>query len=160
MTYAPEYNNKEKRQRIIVYLILGGAVYFFSHRYFFPAVSEFANAPHCYTFFGLNGTELLWPLLFNALPVICFIIVSLATVPTAIKSLKQKQFPPKNVKVYKPTKIKYGFQAKLIAIKLLIAPVIMCVFVIWANAERHHMPPIDRSKLDPSDCQIKLSQSA
>ncbi|EJL7851717.1 hypothetical protein NM008_004610 [Vibrio parahaemolyticus] len=152
MEYAEEYTKKEKGIRFSAFFLLGLAVITLHKFWFLPLVSDFVERPHCYEFLGLNGADYLWDLVFVGLPFSLF-IVFVFMLPVGMRGVKEGRFPPKSMKVYKPTIVKRGAIAYLKSGTCILAPVIALLFVIWGYHQVDNMPPLDAKEFSPHLCQ-------
>ncbi|WP_413113504.1 hypothetical protein [Thaumasiovibrio sp. DFM-14] len=156
MEYAQEYTKKEKIIRLTVFTLLGLAVITCHKLWFLPLVADFGERPHCYDFFGLNGADYVWHLMFICLPFSLFIVV-IFMLPIGVSGLKEGRFPPKSMKVYKPTIVKRGATAYFKSGVLILAPVIALLCTIWGWHQVDNMPPLDKQKLSTHLCQSHIS---
>ncbi|EGQ8503832.1 hypothetical protein BS017_RS23080 [Vibrio parahaemolyticus] len=152
MEYAEEYTTKEKVIRLTVFILLALAIIAFHKIWFLPLVTDFGERPHCYELLGLNGADYVWHLVFIGLPISLFIVV-VFMLPFGISGLKEGRFPPKSMKVYKPTVVKRGTTAYFKSGFFILVPVITLLFAIWGYHQVDSMPPLDRQKLNPHLCQ-------
>lgn len=129
--FAHEYT-KQERVKIVTNLIFIGAIISLSmHFLLIPLLAKFAQNAHNLTIFGLSGTTILLIGIFLGMP----IIVGLLFIPlfkTAIKTIREKQYPPKDWKVFKKTKIIKGRKAiaKAVIILLLCSVAIIPVTIL------------------------------
>ncbi|HEY8025920.1 MAG TPA: hypothetical protein VIF60_15245 [Burkholderiaceae bacterium] len=129
--FAVEYTDKERRRILIPGFILGALVVIVGKNWISPWFREFVDTAHCRSFFGYSGTEILFYGIFVGLP--CLAILSLLNLTwTGAKIVRDKQAPPKGMKVFRKTKIIRG---KLALCKglflLLIVPVLGIPFATW-----------------------------
>ncbi|EGR1768205.1 hypothetical protein RII68_004735 [Vibrio parahaemolyticus] len=152
MEYAEEYTKKEKAIRFSAFFLLGLAAIVLHKFWFLPLVSDFVERPHCYEFLGFNGADYLWDIVFVGLPFSLF-IVFVFMLPVGIRGVKEGRYPPKSMKVYKPTVVKRGAVAYLKSGICILAPVIALLFVIWGYHQVDNMPPLNAKELSPHLCQ-------
>lgn len=108
--FAPEYTQKEKLKILILGVVAGVLTVAIMKLWGFPKLREFAAVAHNVKVFGLPGTEVLLYGIFVGIP----LIVMLSLLPLSIQGyrvLKDGQFPYKNSKVFKKTKIIRGKKA-------------------------------------------------
>ncbi|PQJ62774.1 hypothetical protein [Photobacterium angustum] len=153
MEYAKEYTKKEVIIRLSLFASLGFVAIVANSYWFQPMVEDFGNRPHCYEFWGFNGADYVWHILFIGLPLSLFIIVGIAMFPLGIKGIKEGRFPPRSVKVYKRTAIKTGAIAYFKSVICILSPTVVLILSIWGYTQVSDMPPIDKQKLDYSLCQ-------
>ncbi len=73
--------------------------------------------------------------------------------PIGCKGLIHKQFPPKGMKVYKPTKIIRGWRANVKSIFLLLIPIYLVLFSVWGYFQAADMLQEVPKVFDYSVCQ-------
>jgi hypothetical protein len=122
-------------------------------KWVFPFISWYADTVHCHNPLGYSGISVLWYSLFVGLPLFSALLVGLPLVPLGIKGLRHKQFPPKGVKVYKPTKILRGWQANVKSIFHLFIPAFFVLFSIWGYFQVDSMPQKATEDFDYSVCE-------
>ncbi len=152
MEYAQEYTKKEKTIRILLTFLLGFSGCFLSVQWLVPVMKDFGERPHCYELFGFNGADYLWHIIFIAMPALFFLVTAFALIPKGIASLKEGRFPPSNVKVYKPTRVKRGAIARITATFHLAFPLILLAVVILVFQQINKMPAIDKNTFDAQLC--------
>jgi hypothetical protein len=122
-------------------------------KWVFPFIGWYADHAHCYNPLGYSGLLLLWYFIFVGIPLVCALLVGFFSFPTGLKGLIDKQFPPKGVKVYKPTKIIRGNKAKFKSIGHVLVPFIFIAIGVWGIFQVDQMPIENPDKLDFSVCQ-------
>ncbi|WNO60206.1 hypothetical protein [Rheinheimera sp. MMS21-TC3] len=150
--FAEEFSKVEKVKRVILYVLLGAFIVISHQKWLLPYISWYANTAYCHTPFGYSGVTVLWYGLFVGLPIFCAILVAAYSVPNGIKGLRDGQFPPKGVKVYKPTKIIRGRPSKVKSLGHLIAPLLFVVIGIWGSFQVENLPN-DPDSFDYSVCE-------
>ena len=96
----------------------------------------------------------MWHSLFVALPFACAFIIAIFTIPIGYKGLVHSQFPPKGVKVYKPTKILRGWKGYIKSILHLLIPVLLILFSIWGYFQVDKMPHQVPENFDYGVCKV------
>ncbi len=153
--YAEEFSKGEKLRRILLALLLGLFIMITHNKWVFPFISWYAETVHCHNPLGYSGISVLWYSLFVGLPLFCALLVGLPLIPIGIKGLRDKQFPPKGVKVYKPTKILRGWQADLKSIFHLFVPFFLVLFSLWGYFQVNEMPHKVPDNFDYSLCETE-----
>ncbi|MEZ9139105.1 MULTISPECIES: hypothetical protein [unclassified Shewanella] len=95
----------------------------------------------------------MWHALFVGLPLFSAVIIGLVTVPLGYKGIIHKQFPPKGVKVYKPTSILRGWKASGKSILHLLTPSLFILFSVWGYFQVEQMPHEIPDDFDLSVCE-------
>lgn len=152
MEYAQEYTKKEKTIRILLAILLALPVFVLSVEWLNPMMKDFGKRPHCYELFDLNGADYLWHIIFIAMPALLFLFTAFALIPKGITSLKESRFPPSNVKVYRPTRVKTGAIARITAMFHLAFPLLFLAVVIWGFQQVDKMPAFDKNTFDSQLC--------
>lgn len=106
----------------------------------FPYINWYANTAYCHALLGHSGITVLQYSLFVGLPIFSAILVGVYSVPIGIKGLRDGQFPPKGVKVYKPTKIIRGWRSKVKSLAHLIAPLLFVVIGVLGSFQADNLP--------------------
>ncbi|WP_448565311.1 hypothetical protein [Thalassotalea ganghwensis] len=114
-------------------------------QWFLPFLTWYVDTVHCHTPLGLPGIVALWYGLFVGLPIICALFLGIFTVPIGIKSFCSEQFPPPGMKVFKPTKIRFGWQAKTIAFIHVFIPMLLLLVSFWGYFQVGEMPTDDNN---------------
>ncbi len=140
MEFAEEYSKKEKMERVILYTLLAIFVVIIHQKWILPYINWYVKIAHCHTFLGYSGVTVLWYSLFVGLPVFFSILVGCYSAPIGIKGLMSGQFPPKGVKVYKPTKIVRGRTSKIKSLAHLVSPLIFITIGIWGSFQIDNLP--------------------
>ena len=118
--FALEYT-KQERIRIVTNLsCIGATITLLMHFLFVPLLSNFAGNAHNIKIFGISGTTILLVGIFLGMPILAGILLS-PLLKKAFRSIRQKQYPPKEEKVFRKTKIIKGQKsiAKAVIILLL-----------------------------------------
>lgn len=150
--YAEEFSKSEKLKRICLFLLLGVLVFIIHKKWFIPFLDWYVDTVHCHTPFGYPGISVLWYALFVGLPLLSAFIIGIVTVPTGFKGLLHKQFPPKEMKVYKPTAIRRGWQGNLKSIFHLLVPALLILCAVWGYFQVGQMPHKVPADFDYSVC--------
>ena len=82
----------------------------------------------------------LWYSLFVGMPLFCGLLFAIPSVPIGVRGLRDKQFPPKGFKVYKPTKILRGWRAKAKSLSYTFSALLFVALAIWGSFQVDVMP--------------------
>jgi uncharacterized membrane protein len=151
--YAVEFTKRQKLIRILLAVLLGLFFVVTHNKWVFPFISWYAETAHCHKPLGYSGIAVLWYSLFVGMPLLCAFIIGVFTVPVGYKGIVQKQFPPKGMKVYKPTKIYRGWNAKLRSVSYLLVPTFFILFSIWGYFQVDQLPHEVDKGFDYSVCE-------
>ena len=121
-------------------MLLGAFVVITHQKWVFPYITWYASTAYCHNPLGYSGISVLWYFLFVGLPMFSAILIGAYTVPIGIKGLKHNQFPPKEMKVYKPTKIIRGWRANTKSLIHLLGPLLFVAFGIWGSFQVDNQP--------------------
>lgn len=133
--YAPQYSKKEKLIRVViagVFGLLAGVLFKLEGE---PLLQAVAEAPECSQMFGISGLELLVHILFFWMPLSMFVLTAVLMLPLGVRGLIEGQFPPKGVKVFRPTAIQRGKLGTLKSLIHLLFPLLCFGFVVWGNGQ-------------------------
>jgi hypothetical protein len=151
--FAEEYTRAEKLRYFIFYGSLILIPFIVGKIWISPWFKWFVKTGQCHRIYGLHGFEVLMFGLFVGLP--CFAMLAcLHFSREGYKIFRDKQWPAKNTKVFKPTKIVHGKKALAIGIAGLILPTLPLVLAIWGyGAAEKLTKDVNRMKWDMSVCQ-------
>jgi hypothetical protein len=151
--YAEEFSKPEKFKRIFLFLLLAVLILIINEKWYLPFINGYVDTVHCRTLFGYSGITVMWHALFVGLPLFSAVIIGLVTVPLGYKGIIHKQFPPKGVKVYKPTPILRGWKASGKSIFHLLIPSLFILFSVWGYFQVEQMPHEIPDDFDLSVCE-------
>ncbi len=117
-----------------------------------PLLQAVAEAPECYQMFGMSGLELLVHILFFWVPLSMFLLTAVLMLPLGVRGLIEGQFPPKGVKVFRPTAIQHGKLGTLKSLIHLLFPLLCFGFVVWGNSQIEPMMEIFQPKQGETTC--------
>ena len=150
--YAPQYSKKEKVIRVViagVFGLLAGVLFKFKGE---PLLQAVVEAPECYQMFGMSGLELLVHILFFWMPLSVFLLTAVLMLPLGAHGLIEGQFPPKGVKVFRPTVIQRGKLGTFKSLIHLLFPLLCFGFVVWGNGQIEPMMEIFQPKQGETTC--------
>ncbi|HDM8211971.1 TPA: hypothetical protein P0E22_001968 [Vibrio harveyi] len=150
--YAPQYSKKEKIIRVAiagVFCVLAGVLFKLEGE---PLLQAVAKAPECYEVFGMSGFELLVHMLFFWVPLSVFLLSAVLMLPLGVRGLIEGQFPPKGVKVFRPTAIQRGKLGTFKSLIHLLLPLLCFGFVVWGNGQIEPMMEIFQPKQGETTC--------
>ncbi|WP_188015252.1 hypothetical protein [Vibrio harveyi] len=150
--YAPQYSKQEKITRVAiagVFCVLVGVLFKLEGE---PLLQAVAEAPECYEVFGMQGLELLVHILFFWMPLSVFLLSAVLMLPLGVRGLIEGQFPPKGVKVFRPTAIQRGKLGTLKSLIHLLFPLLCFGFVVWGNGQIEPMMEIFQPKQGETTC--------
>ena len=163
--YAPQYSKKEKIIRVAIAGVFGLLVGVLFKLEGEPLLQAVAEAPECYEVFGMQGLELLVHILFFwmplsvfllsvvlMLPLSVFLLSVVLMLPLGVRGLIEGQFPPKGVKVFRPTAIQRGKLGTFKSLIHLLLPLLCFGFVVWGNGQIEPMMEIFQPKQGETTC--------
>lgn len=121
--FAPEYSKKERVILLLKHMAWAIPLFAITKYHFLPWFEVYAENAHCYRYGNITGTDLVFYGLFVGLPLLFAIALFLLEGTNSIKIIRLGQNPLPGTKVFKPTKYKYGFRAKLKPFFLIISMV-------------------------------------
>jgi hypothetical protein len=121
--------------------------------WYLPFLNWYVDTVHCHKPFGYSGISVLWHSIFVGIPLFCAVIIGVVTVPIGYKGIIQSQFPPKGMKVYKPTKILRGWKGNLKSLFHLLVPAFLVLLSICGYFQVEQMPHEVPEKFDYSVCK-------
>ncbi|MGI9947721.1 MULTISPECIES: hypothetical protein [Vibrio] len=150
--YAPQYSKKEKIIRVAiagVFCFLAGVLFKLKGE---PLLQAVAEAPECYEMFGMSGLELLVHILFFWMPLSVFLLTAVFLLPLGMRGLIEGQFPPKGVKVFRPTVIQRGMLGAFKSGVHLLLPVLCFGLAVWGSFQIEPMVAMYRSEQNTVLC--------
>lgn len=150
--YAPQYSKKEKIIRVAIAGVFGLLVGVLFKLEGEPLLQAVAKAPECYEVFGMSGLELLVHILFFWMPLSVFLLSAVLMLPLGVRGLIEGQFPPKGVKVFRPTVIQRGKLGTFKSLIHLLFPLLCFGFVVWGNSQIEPMMEMFQSNQGISNC--------
>lgn len=151
--YAEEFSKQEKYKRILLFLLIGVLCLIINEKWYLPFLNWYVDTVHCHTPLGYSGISVMWYSLFVGIPLFCAFIIGVVTAPIGYKGIIHKQFPPKGMKVYKPTKILRGWKGNLTSVFYLLIPTFLILFSIWGYFQVDLMPHEVPEDFDYSVCK-------
>ena len=139
MEYAPEYTRREKITRISMQVLVGTAGYASVQYGLFPFIQALAEQPYCYDYWGMNGAQTVWLIILCGIPLLFALFLFIFLFPMGIRSWRDKQFPPRGMKVYRPTRIQYGLLGRIRTWVAMIVPVAVLVTALWGGLQVQEM---------------------
>lgn len=124
--YAPQYTLKERLRHIAVLLPIGVTFYLLYEWWFLPKLRAFSEHAGCENVFGMPGPSVLFFGVFVFIPLLFALVTAGVFLPTAVRAIKTRRYPPPGKKVYRPTRIKTGSQA----IASSVTPLVLVLFLI------------------------------
>ena len=137
--FAQEYTTAERFRTVIVGITLGALIIVLGKLYVFPWLAEFAVSAPCHKLFGIDGVSIFWYGIFFGIPASISMLVAVWSSWRAYKIIRDDQFPPAGEKVYRPTRVRRGKAARLIAYAHLTAFLPLLVLSIWGNYQAQEM---------------------
>ena len=151
--YAEEYSKPERFRRMLLIFLLGVLILIINQKWYIPFISWYVDTVHCHKPIGYSGISVMWYSLFVGIPLLCALMIGLFTIPIGYKGLIHKQFPPKGVKVYKPTKILRGWKGNIKSIFHLLLPASLILLSVWGYFQVDEMPHKVPEGFDYSVCK-------
>lgn len=133
--YAPQYTFKERLRHLTIFLPLGIAGYALCQWWLFPKLHVFAEHAACETVFGVRGPSILLYGVFVFIPLFFTLATAGAFLPTAVRTIKTRRYPPPGKKVYRPVKIKTGRRAVASSLAHLIPTLAFAGFAVWGYGQ-------------------------
>lgn len=154
MEYAPQFSKQEARRRIFLTILVAGFLVLVHLKWLQPLIVFYIETAHCHTPFGYSGFYVLWVGMFVGIPLFFALSISPWALSLGIKGLIHGQFPPKGMKVYKPTKILRGGLGMAKSIALIFFPFIFLMMAVWGSTQVDSMPKASEQKLDYQLCDL------
>lgn len=144
--FAEQYTKAEAIRIVVMGTLAGALIIIFSKAWLFPWIREFAISAPCRKVWGIEGLTVLWYGVFVGLPLFNAILIMPTLGWLGYKILRDGQFPPANVKVFRPTKIRRGPKAKLIGYMHILVCLPLLALSIWGGFQAEKMTKTMRPK--------------
>jgi len=126
--FAPEFTFKEKIRHVLLHSLWAIPLFFLVKFYIFPAFDDFTKIAHCLEFMGgYSGSHILIYGTLVGSPIIFMFIIVISHGAFMKNVYHSGQFPPPGVKVFRKTKISYGFKARF-----RVYAYLFCIFFLFA----------------------------
>ena len=145
--FAEQYTKAEAIRLVVIGTLAGALVVVVSKAWLFPSLREFVAAAPCTTVFGIQGLTVLWYGLFVGMPLSTAMLVGAIFGWRGYKILRDERFPPLREKVGRPTRIRKGAQARLIAYLHLAAFLPLLALAVWGAFQAAEMTEMTRPKV-------------
>lgn len=151
--FAEQYSPSERR-RLLALLVCGGLLLVVACEwYFFPWLRWFASTSHCHQVMGVSGTTALWYGVFVGLPLHAAILAGVFLVPSALKSIRTRRFPPPGAKVLARTQVIVGWRAACRGYAVCASVVAILGMAVWGFFQAHDLDQAYRAQeRDMSEC--------
>jgi hypothetical protein len=143
--FAPLYSKAERIRLVLVWGPIGLLAMAALQFWFFPAFKRFADAAHCSTVFGFDGVTALFFGVFVGIPVVSAMLVGGIFGTMGYKVLRDRQFPPIGEKVLRPTRIRRGWQARLLGYLHFLPVVLFLALAVWGGFQAAHWSDMPRT---------------
>lgn len=144
--FAEEYTLIERIRFIVIGTLVGLLIVFSSKNWLFPWIEEFSGSAACREVLGIDGLVVLWYGLFVGLPLHATILVIVTLGWRGYKILRDNQVPPAKEKVFKPTKIRRGSEARRIGYIHLSAFLPFLMLTVWGSFQAAEISRTTRPK--------------
>ena len=151
--FAEEYTKSEAIRFIVIAMLAGALVVIFSKSWLFPWLREFATSAPCRKVMGIEGLTVLWYGLFVGIPLSATVFFIAALGWRGYKILRDGQVPPLNEKVYRPTRIRRGFKAKMVGYIHMLAFLPPLALTIWGGFQADELSSTTLSKAKVDACE-------
>jgi hypothetical protein len=138
--FAELYTQTEKIRFLAVGMLCGLATLLGTKLWLLPWFNHFVETAPCRSILGIDGLIVLWTGIFVGLPLSFSILMAFTLGRSGYKILRDQQFPSRNEKVYKPTKIQRGRSAQIIGYLHLCPFIFLFALSIWGSFQIKDMP--------------------
>lgn len=158
--YAPEYTKKEIIEKVIKMSIWFIPLMLVTHFWFFDWFGKYVENAHCHQYGPITGVHLVFYWLFVGIPLFSFAVLALCEGNRSLKILKVGQNPLPNEKVYKKTKYKYGWKAKVHPVIILSSLCFLVLFSIWGANQAYVLTQDIQSCEQPLSIHVNVTKQA
>jgi hypothetical protein len=151
--YAELYTTKQRLVFIAITLGLLLPLMIVTDRVGFPALEGYAATAHCRELLGIPGTTVLIYALFVGLPLSGAVLVGVPLAWRGLRIIRDGQRPPRGVRVFKPTRIRRGAQARLAGYAHMLPLLFFIAVAIWGEGPAARMvADVEAVAADPEEC--------
>jgi len=133
--YAPQYSQRERIRHAIVGVVCLSIFFAVWQGWALPQWSEFARTAHCRTVLGFSGSSVVLYVTFVGLPLAAAICFGAFMVPSALRSIRARQYPAPGRKVSRKVRIRTGWKAVVSASVELASVVVFVAIALWGNLQ-------------------------
>lgn len=133
--FAETYSRGERIRYAGAGLALGALGLAVWKQWLLPWIAGFADTAPCRTVLGVPGTTALWFGLFVALPLCLAIACAITLGRTGLAVRREGLYPPRGVKVFRPTRIRRGEAARWIGYLHLLACAPLLATAVWGYGQ-------------------------
>jgi hypothetical protein len=137
--YAPEYSKNERIRHVAFGVIASSIIILICGNYVLPWLEQSVSSAPCREIFGINGWKVLMYCLFIGFPLSAGLLYGGILGYESYKIIRDGQWPPMGQKVLRPTKIKRGKTALLIAYLNLLPALMFITLAIWGSGTADYM---------------------
>ncbi|MBU1235421.1 MAG: hypothetical protein KJ634_00040 [Gammaproteobacteria bacterium] len=143
--FAPLYSKAERIRLVLIWGAIWLLAVAFLKLWFFPAFKQYVEVAPCTTVFGFDGVAVLFFGVFVGIPVISAMLVGGIFGVTGYKVLRDGQFPPIGEKVLRPTRIRKGWQSRLLGYLHFLPVVLFLTLAVWGGFQAEHFSNLPRT---------------
>ncbi len=154
VSYAELYTKEERNSLLRRYALIIVLVMLPGYIWGLPELEFFMRTAHCQTIAGVHGLVVLMYGMYAGLPLLFAVVLQLVLTWQAYRIIRDRQSPPKNVKVFYKTRVYTGREAVMRGVFMILIIPAMFVFIInWGLLQAERMVQgIDLNQLDYSLC--------
>jgi len=136
---APEYSKRERIVFVLKHILWFVPLYAATELWFFDWLAKYSDNANCYYYGNITGVHLVMYGLFVGLPLSSAIIIAILEGHRSIKIIKLGQNPLPEEKVFKKTKYKYGYKAKIQPIAIFCFIGVFILFSAWGSMQAYKL---------------------
>lgn len=161
--YAPEYTNRERALFVIKQIFWVLLLYAAAQLWFFNWLAEYSDKANCYYYGDVTGVHLVMYGLFLGIPLSIAFIIAIFEGRRSIRIFRLGQNPLPGEKVFKKTKYKYGREAKIQPVVLLLFIGFLLVLAGWGSMQAYkitqNIKPCKQQLTGQSTTQLTVPDS-
>lgn len=151
--YAELYTTKQRLVFIAITLGLLLPLMILMERVGFPALEDYAASAHCRELLGMPGTTVLIYALFVGLPLGGAVLGGVPLAWRGLRIIRDGQSPPRGARVFKPTRIRRGAQARFAGYGHSLPLLFFIGVAIWGEGPAGRMAADAEAIIaDPGEC--------
>ena len=156
--YAPRYSLQERIKHAVVGVVCVSIFLAIWEWWALPQWIEFARTAHCRTVLGISGSRVALYGMFVGVPLTIAICLGAAIVPSALRSIRARQYPPPGKKVHGKVRIRTGRTAIVSAAGDLVLIGALVAIAVWGSLQVPQILGESKPRSDPN-CFAVRSES-
>lgn len=146
--YAPQYSQRERIRYAIIGVVCFSILFAVTEWWAFPQWRMFVQTAHCRTVLGVPGIDVMLYAVLVGVPLIAVLSVAAIIVPSALRSIRARQYPPPGQKMFAKVRVRTGRSAIMMGSSALTVVALLPAIPLWGGLQAREIlaranPPSD-----------------